>query len=71
MDHGQGHAHERALSVSEAAGALGVHPVTVRRLIAAGRLEAVRIGRPPHGRLRIPAGSLASFIDAGRVRTTT
>ena len=36
---------ERLLTVREVAERLHVHPITVRRLIASGRLAAVRIGR--------------------------
>jgi excisionase family DNA binding protein len=36
---------ERLLTVREVAERLRVHPITVRRLIASGRLAAVRIGR--------------------------
>lgn len=36
---------DRLLTVQEVAGRLGVHPITVRRLIKRGDLTAVRIGR--------------------------
>lgn len=36
---------ERLLTVKEVAERLRLHPITVRRLIASGRLPAVRIGR--------------------------
>jgi excisionase family DNA binding protein len=36
---------ERLLTVQEVAERLHVHPITVRRLIANGRLAAIRIGR--------------------------
>jgi len=37
--------HERLLTVAEVAERLRVHPITVRRLIKAGRLRALTIGR--------------------------
>jgi excisionase family DNA binding protein len=37
--------HERLLTVVEVAERLHVHPITVRRLIKAGKLAAVRVGR--------------------------
>ena len=49
-------------SVREVAGRLGVHPETVRRLIHAGRLEAVRDGRA----LRVPADSVAELLRRQR-----
>lgn len=36
---------ERLLTVREVAERLHLHPITVRRLIASGRLAAIRIGR--------------------------
>ncbi len=55
-----------ALTVAEAAGALGVSPVTVRRMIADGRLSAIRLGPPPSGHLRVPPSSLESLARRGR-----
>jgi excisionase family DNA binding protein len=44
------------LSVAEAAAALGVSPITVRRRIASGELSAVRVGE--RGAVRIDAAAL-------------
>jgi len=51
----------RLVSLPEAAGVLGVSVKTVRRYIAAGDLEAVRLGRRL---IRIKAESLDRLIDA-------
>lgn len=48
----------RYLSIAEAADALGVTPRTVRRYIAAGTLEARRIGGST---IRIPEHALATI----------
>jgi len=45
-------------SVADVADLLGVHPRTVRRLIAAGDLAAHRIGRS----VRISDGDLRSYL---------
>jgi excisionase family DNA binding protein len=50
---------DKPLTVAEAARALGKHPVTVRRMLAAGTLPTVREG----GRVFIPA---AAVEEAGR-----
>jgi excisionase family DNA binding protein len=50
------------LTVRETAAMLRVNPITVRRYIASGRLEAVRVGR----RIRVPleaVGRLAKPVD--------
>jgi len=53
--------HDKALlHVKEAAARLGVHPVTVRRHIAAGDLEAVRLGE--NGRYRVRREALDEFL---------
>lgn len=46
------------LSIRDAAVALDVHPRTIRRAIAAGRIEAVRLGPRL---IRVTADSLASY----------
>ncbi len=51
----------RLLSLNEAAQALAVSPKTVRRYIAAGELEAVRLG---HKTIRVKVESLDRLIDA-------
>lgn len=51
----------RLVSIGDAAEALAVSTRTVRRYIAAGQLEAVRLGRKT---LRIKAESVDRFIDA-------
>jgi putative resolvase len=40
---------QKLLRVGTAAHALGLHPITVRRWIKLGKIQAVRIGQPlPH-----------------------
>lgn len=51
----------RLISLAEAADALAVSTKTVRRYIAAGDLEAVRLGRRT---IRIKAESIDRMIDA-------
>jgi len=51
----------RLVSLSDAAEALAVSTRTVRRYIADGQLEAVRLGRKT---LRIKIDSIERFIDA-------
>jgi excisionase family DNA binding protein len=51
----------RLVSITEAAEILGVSTKTVRRAIAAGDLEAVRLGRRT---IRIKAESIDRMIDA-------
>lgn len=51
----------RSLTTHEAAAALGCTPATVRRMIAEGRLPAVRLGPAPRGQLRVPAAALRTL----------
>ena len=51
----------RLVSLADAADALAVSTRTVRRYIADGQLEAVRLGRKT---LRIKVDSVERFIDA-------
>lgn len=51
----------RLVSLTDAADALAVSTRTVRRYIADGQLEAVRLGRKT---LRIKVDSIERFIDA-------
>ena len=51
-------APDRLLSVREAAEVLSCHPVTIRRLIAAGQLPAVRLGPRL---LRVPAKAICAL----------
>ncbi|HET7385087.1 MAG TPA: helix-turn-helix domain-containing protein [Nocardioidaceae bacterium] len=51
----------RLVSLPEAADILAVSPKTVRRYVAAGDLDAVRLGRRT---IRIKAESLDRLIDA-------
>ena len=51
----------RLVSIGDAAEALAVSTRTVRRHIADGQLEAVRLGRKT---LRITVDSIERFIDA-------
>lgn len=50
-----------AWSVTEAAEALGVHPASVRRLIAAGQLGSLRVGR----RVLVPDAELRRLVACG------
>ena len=53
----------RLVSINDAADALAVSTRTVRRYIAEGQLDAVRLGRKT---LRIKVDSIERFIDARR-----
>jgi excisionase family DNA binding protein len=54
----------RLYSVREVAGLLGVHPETVRRMIHAGTLDAVRVGRV----LRVEEASLQEYLARQRIK---
>ena len=58
----------RLVTLADAADALAVSTRTVRRYIADGQLEAVRLGRKT---LRIKAESVERFIDAKPVGNWT
>ena len=47
------------LSIEECAALLGVHHSTIRRLIRAGQLEAVKVGRV----IRIPRSALETALE--------
>jgi excisionase family DNA binding protein len=51
--------HSELLHVKEAAAELDVHEITVRRYIATGQLEAVRLG----GRVRVRRQALEQFLQ--------
>ncbi len=53
--------NHQLVSLADAADALGVSARTIRRYIADGQLEAVRLGRKT---LRIKVHSLERFINA-------
>ena len=53
--------NHQLVSLADAADALAVSTPTIRRYIADGQLEAVRLGRKT---LRIKVHSLERFIDA-------
>jgi excisionase family DNA binding protein len=54
-------APDRLLTIREAAEWLNVSPITVRRLIAAGELEAVRIGTAAV--VRIEPGAVTACLQ--------
>lgn len=56
----------RLVSLTEAAELLAVSPKTVRRYIAAGDLDAVRLGRRT---IRVRVDALDRMIDAHPVNT--
>jgi excisionase family DNA binding protein len=56
-------AHDRLLTVEEAADLLGTKPRFTRRLIAERRIRFTHIGR----HVRIPESALREFIAAGMI----
>jgi len=56
-------ADDRLLTVPEVAERLRVHPITVRRLIKAGRLPAVRVGRA----VRVRVEDVEAFKQPSRL----
>jgi excisionase family DNA binding protein len=60
---------EELLSVAQVAAGLSVDKLTVRRWIASGELDAVRLGRGPLARIRVPKMALARFMRTGRGTT--
>jgi excisionase family DNA binding protein len=52
------------LTVPELAAALRVHPASIYRRIESGEIEAIRIGAPPSGRLRIPETELNRILES-------
>lgn len=52
---------ERVLKASKAAEHLGCTPETIYKLVADGKLRAIRVGRL----VRIPESALAEFISGG------
>lgn len=60
-----------ALTPAEAAAELGVSAASVRRWVASGELQAVRLGDGDLARIRIPRAALERFVRPVRpVRTT-
>lgn len=53
---------ERLYSVDEAAGTLGISPLTLGDWLRAGKIAGTKIGR----KWRITESDLQAFIDAGR-----
>jgi excisionase family DNA binding protein len=62
-----GRVDERFLSVREAAGVLGCGESTLRRRLATGELQSVRIGHGPCAPVRIAASDLADFLTSSTV----
>jgi excisionase family DNA binding protein len=54
----------RLYSVREVADLLGVHPETVRRMIHAGILDGIRVGRG----LRVEEASLQEYLARQRIK---
>jgi excisionase family DNA binding protein len=54
------------LTPDEVAKKLGLHVVSVRRMIHDGRIPASRMGTGTHARLRIDEADLKAFIDGSK-----
>jgi excisionase family DNA binding protein len=54
--------NQSTVTVAQAATVLAVHPQTVRRLIAAGRLPGHRLSAGPHGHWRIRVSAIEEFL---------
>jgi excisionase family DNA binding protein len=54
-------AHRELLTVKETAQLLGLHPMTVRKMIAQGRLPALQLGGPGTS-VRVPADELEQWL---------
>jgi excisionase family DNA binding protein len=55
------------VSTTQAAERLSVSTETIRRLISAGRLPAIRIGSDSRSHFRIPASGLARLLRSRKV----
>ena len=58
---------EKLLTVRQASERLSVHTETIRRWIAAGRLQATKLGGGPAG-WRIREGEIERFLHEGESR---
>jgi excisionase family DNA binding protein len=56
------------MTISEVAGVLHVHPVTVRRMIARGDLPSVRLGTGVRARVRVDPEDLRAFTTPMKAR---
>ena len=54
------------LTPDEVAEKLGLHVVSVRRMIHDGRIPASRMGTGTHARLRIDEADLKAFLDSSK-----
>jgi excisionase family DNA binding protein len=57
----------RLLTIKEAADCLGIHPRTMQRIVAEGRIGT---SRPTPRRVMIPEADLAEYIAARSARAT-
>lgn len=56
------------MTITQTAAILGVNPFTIRRWIKNGKLEAMRIGEKL---LKIKAETIAKFLEASQIQTTS